>query len=336
MAVNPLRLDPTRTTLLRRKFENDLKRRFRKLKKLVWDLIVVEDAFGLRQDNSLNITVNTRWQFATDPQKQKAFQKWFKEQVDLGILEVPPGTDPLKPWTATYTNSAYKSGVTRAYIASKAALSESAAFSAGSKAQFLESAFGGPIGTKQLEMLATRSFEQLRGITAAMGQKINISLTNGLAHGHSPRKIAREMAKTIDGMTKQRAVVMARTEIVHSYAEGQLDSLEQLGVEEVTAFVEWSTAGDDRVCPTCQPLEGVVMKLKEARGILPRHPQCRCAWIPVIDKPGKGRRNDLQKSINASVKAERRKKRTTKEARDQSPWPGSDVAKPRRRSKVKA
>ena len=46
-------------------------------------------------------------------------------------------------------------------------------------------------------------------------------------------------------------------------------------------MVEWSTAGDDRVCEACLPMEGVVLKLSEAHNMIPRHPNCRCSFIPA-------------------------------------------------------
>lgn len=46
---NPLRIDPTRTGLLRRKFAAGLKQRFARLRLAVYKLVVEEDAFGLKE-----------------------------------------------------------------------------------------------------------------------------------------------------------------------------------------------------------------------------------------------------------------------------------------------
>ena len=48
-------------------------------------------------------------------------------------------------------------------------------------------------------------------------------------------------------------------------------AFEALGVEELGVAVEWATAGDEAVCELCEALEGVVLKIEEARGMLPRH-----------------------------------------------------------------
>jgi hypothetical protein len=75
--------------------------------------------------------------------------------------------------------------------------------------------------------------------------------------------------------------MIARTEIINAHAEGQLDSFDMLGVEEVGVVAEWATAGDDRVCEECASIEGELFTVDEARGMIPLHPNCRCAWIPA-------------------------------------------------------
>jgi hypothetical protein len=44
-------------------------------------------------------------------------------------------------------------------------------------------------------------------------------------------------------------------------------------------MVEWLTASDP--CPECSAMAGVVLKLDEAEGLLPAHPNCRCCYLPA-------------------------------------------------------
>jgi hypothetical protein len=45
---------------------------------------------------------------------------------------------------------------------------------------------------------------------------------------------------------------------------------------------EWSTADDDAVCDDCQDAaDESPYTIDEARGMIPLHPNCRCAWIPM-------------------------------------------------------
>lgn len=298
------RLDPSRTTTLRRDFIADINKRFLWLRGQVLALVVREDAFGLRDSSSasslpgpldnalgvlsLSISVNRRFAFETDPQKLESFQTWLQERVDEGILET--GTTP--PWTAKYIDSAYRKGALRAYTDVHAReLAQRPDFYAGSRAQFLESSFGAPERLSKIQLLATRTYDKLKTVPAGMAGETSRIMSDGLAHGWGPAKVARELNKSIDGFNRVNARRIARTEIIHAHAEGQLDSFDEMGLEEVTVMAEWATAKDDLVCPLCLPLDGVVLTVKEARGILPRHPNCRCCWLPagVGEKVKKGK-----------------------------------------------
>ena len=79
----------------------------------------------------------------------------------------------------------------------------------------------------------------------------------------------------------------------------------------ICVAVEWSTTGDERVCPKCKPLGGMVLKIKEAKGMLPRHPNCRCAWIPAnVGETNQGKINTksrILKAIRSSLAKDRKK-----------------------------
>lgn len=271
---NPLRLDPSRTALIRRQFMAEMNKRFRQLRGDIRTLIVEEDVFGLGTKPN-PFAFNTRWKFDTDDVKLDKFKEWFQDRIDADILETVPGAGgvPGEPWTDKYISSAYRKGVVRAYNDTHSeSLAQSLDFFAGSKEQFLSQAFASPTATSKLRLLSTRAFDQLKGVTEAMGQEMSRILSDGLVAGHHPTKIARDLNKSISTLTRKRALTIARTETIHAHAEGQLDAFTQLGLEDVVVLAEWSTAGDDRVCPLCLPLEGMILKIKEARGILPRHP----------------------------------------------------------------
>lgn len=307
---NVLRQDPTRTTMLRRKFQSEMLRHIGDLKRDVWDFVVVQDALALEvgrrapataesllgnaialdPESSDQLVVLARpqpreFQFRTDAGKIRAFRDWLKEQVAAKVLRPVDPKDPSKPWTAPYIESAYKRGVVNAYARTKASQSlKDKSFFDKSQAEFIKTAFGQPETTSKLELLSTRTFEDLVGITDAMAQKLNRILADGMVEGLGPRDVARNMMDEIDGLTDKRALVLARTEIIHAHAEGQLDGMTELGVEEVGVEAEWATAGDDRVCPECEAMEGETFPIDEAHGLIPLHPNCRCTWVPAIPK----------------------------------------------------
>jgi SPP1 gp7 family putative phage head morphogenesis protein len=113
---------------------------------------------------------------------------------------------------------------------------------------------------------------------------MSTTLANGLAHGKGAGTIARELYKNVSSLSRARAWTIARTEIINAHAEGQLDAFEKLGIEKVGAELEWSTAGDDIVCTKCEEMNGEVFTVEEARGMIPLHPNCRCAWIPYVSE----------------------------------------------------
>lgn len=289
--MNPLRIDPTRTTPIVKAWVRDLQTRARQLQADVFQHVVTDDVFGIAPHvNPLKMNAEKNaYIFKTDPEKVRAFQGWFQEKIDAGILKVDGDG---KPWTAKYTQSAYKQGVVRAYTDTHAdALKDKTAATGESKALFLQKAFGAPERTKKIEMIYTRSFESLKGYTAEMAAKTSRILADGIANGSSPASIAKQMKDQIAEFAamgkkgKYRAMTIARTELVHAHAEGQLDSFAEMGVHGVGVMAEWSTAGDDRVCPLCAPMEGRLYPLKEARGMIPRHPNC-VVGESVVFAPG--------------------------------------------------
>jgi len=302
-------------------------RRIKKIQREIVQLIVVDDAFGLKQSDAMTFNREKQiWRFRTDEEKVKEFKKWLQEQIDQDILSVEGLGDP---WTKEYTDSAYRRGVVNAYTQThKEALADNPDFYQGSKEQFLKDSFSQPETISKLKFIATRTFNDLKGFTDQMSQITARVLATGLASGLSPYDIARQMNKSITSLGKKRALVIARTEVIAAHAEGQLDSYERLGVEELKVMAEWSTAGDDRVCPLCVDLDGVVMTVQEARGLIPRHPNCRCSWLPA--NVGESRRGQKRSAstkadaIRASIKAEN-PKLPARTARERSTWTGAGV-----------
>lgn len=335
-----LRQDPTRTGLIRRQFEAEMRRRVQALRRDVIEFLVTLDALGLKDEASFGQTpgerlkavsggviaqnegsdslptINARpqpreFQFKTKADKVKAFRTWLEEQIDTRLLRPGKGSDPNKPWTSKYIESAYKKGRVNAFIRSrrKENIFDEGFFTKQQEA-FLRSSFAQAEMTSKIELLATRAFEELRGVSSSMAQQMNRILAQGMADGKGAVQIAREMAKKIEGISKTRALLIARTEIINAHAEGQLDGFQELGVGSLGVDVEFSTAGDDRVCPVCAGMEGKIFTIEEARGVIPVHPNCRCAWIPapVVSKPKK-------KSPKKAEKKKAEKKKPTKKTK---------------------
>lgn len=271
--------DPSKTTTLRQAFMRSMARRILALKRGIRKWLVEEDELGLVPRKPFKLSIHKKtFQFTSSPDKILAFRQWFQRQVDEGILEVDQRE---QPWSNEYVNSAYRKGLVHSYLEGKRGfLTDARAYSA-TEREFLREAFASPETTSKIQMIYTRTYNNLKGFSDEMSTQTSRILADGLAKGLHPEQIAEDMFFSIDGLSQKRAMVIARTEVIHAHAEGQLDGYEKLGVEQVGADVEWSTAGDSRVCERCSTMEGVVYKIEEARGKIPLHPNCRCAWIPI-------------------------------------------------------
>lgn len=326
--INTLGIDPTRSIMLRRKFSADMSRRFAWLKRQVVQLFDNNDVLGRKPHDPFTSNA-ADWQFLNSMERIEAFRLWLQTQLALGILEEHKSS--ADDWLQAYINEGFKKGMARSFDDVRKPWTKSkgeSQFYAGTKDEFLRSAFGQPVSIERVKILTARAYTELEGITDQMSNQLVREFTDGMIAGLSPRQVARNITAKIDKISNNYALSLARTEIVRAHAEGQLNSLEMLGVERVGVSVEWSTAGDHRVCELCRPLNGVVLKIKEAYGLLPRHKNCRCAFIPA----GVGEDDSLQiksrerilKSIRDSLKAEvpKRSKRTIAEQSAQSSWPG--------------
>jgi SPP1 gp7 family putative phage head morphogenesis protein len=338
-------------------FQQDLARRFARLRRKIWALVVTEDAFGLRKrvpllglvssaspslpvgglvagsDGATAFVRNRRWVFATTPAKVEAFEGWLKTQIEADMFEMAAGNID-NAWWSSYVREGYRKGAGRAFddtrkVRAYADDPEAMAFYQGTKEEFLRSSFGRPVAINKVKLLAGRVFTELKGVTGEMATKITRNLTDGLTQGMNPRAIARRMIKDGIGDKKRgiqsRAERIARSEIIRSHAEGQLDALEELGVTDVGVTVEWSVTPDQRLCELCASMSGTVFKVTEARGLIPRHPNCRCSFIPAnVGEDTKGQKRskaEVQKAIDKSIQTEA-PKRPLEEQKKRTPWAG--------------
>lgn len=269
-----------------------------------------------REWTRMELVSNQRWKFRTSPEQLKAFLAWLKELT--GRIFLGSGGEEQDQYWQQYVEEGFKKGAGRAFDdVKKPAVQDKLDFYDGTKEQFLKSSFGQPESVNKVKLLAGRVFTDLQGVTQDMSTKMSRTLTDGLVQGQNPRTIARALVADLN-FSQTRAETIARTEIIRAHAEGALQSLEELGVEEIGVMVEWDTAGDGRVCPKCQELDGVVLKIEEAHGLLPRHPQCRCAFLPAnLGEPSEGQKRTkarIESAIQRSVKLDGKK----------STWTGQD------------
>ena len=262
------RYDPTRTITLRKQYEAEMVRRFKALRKEVKEAILVSQPMKLNA-----------FEFTRSPRKVPEFMKWLKRRVDFTIFDgVTDISTTNKAWQNVYIQTAYQKG-----IASAAGNLRSAGAEVSDR--YISSAFYRPLHADRAGLLYTRAYSDLQGITAAMSTKMGRVLAAGILDGKGVMDIAGEMVDVINGVGIVRARMIARTEVIASHAEASLNVYEEAKLKGVNLQSEFSTARDNAVCPECAKLEGKRYSVDEARGLIPVHPNCRCAWLPVVEDP---------------------------------------------------
>ena len=303
MLINSVfRRDPTRTTMLRRRFVREMDRRFRELKRDIRISILDNDCFDIQPDvlRILSPAQAKAFEFMRDQDKVQAFMRWLEKQEEIGLLQMidRPGLHATieAAWSDVFIDSAYAQGMRRA----RAELRKN-----GYPVPLFEDVPGGiravmnqPFHADRVGVIFTRTFEDLKSVVqAANGQirrkiadGLTTGLARGLAEGKNPRTIARELVKDVanrvDKIGITRARMIARTEVIRAHHVATIAEYEQADKEmDVEVMAEFSTAGYE-VCPICIDLAaGGPYKLEEIEGMIPAHPHCRCVALPVLKEP---------------------------------------------------
>lgn len=220
------------------------------------------------------------------------FITWLEGQIEALILA---SDFRGEPFTSYWIRKAYLHGAGRAYSeVNREQLSDNLAFFLGGKNQFLRQLVGFTVSTRvlnaksRLSVLLARTFEELKGVTGTLAQKMARTLSQGLTKGEGREQLLKRLRFEISDITKRRALTIARTEIIRANATGKLDAYRELGVSEVEIEAEFVTAGDSLVCPICQGYAGRIFTLDEIQDLIPVHPQCRCEPRIVKRRPERG------------------------------------------------
>jgi len=291
--TNARSYDPTRTTTLRNMFAAKMRSAFVSVRRQVVDALIDKDVFGL----NVNVLPG-QFAYPTSSKKIEEFMKWLQELIDQDILKLTTipqiGESMDRRWTDLYIEDSYKRGVLRARQELR---------KAGADVPSIEQTGGisvsmsTPFHLERVGILFIRTFEDLKGISNAMASQISRVLAQGFINGDNPRLIARKLNYVISGMgeslgvtdtlgrfipAQRRAEILARTEIIRAHHKGMMQEYKNWRLENVYVQAELSTAGDDRVCDICAPLDGKVYTLEEAENLIPLHPLCRCIVIPKL------------------------------------------------------
>ena len=277
--ASPRRKDPTSTLTLRLWSVRQINRRFGAIKRAVTQTLV--DNAALTVDGKGKISANAqaatreRFIYLRDAAKVDEFGKWVREQVNTDVFDgnVAASSAPSTFWQRTVARTAYGRGATKAqqHVLRFYADTPTAAILG-------RTIYGSAAHVERAELIYTRIFEQLRGVTAQMEAQMRGVLSDGIIKGLSTRQIARNLNDRIDKIGIARAKLISRTEIVNAHNYASISAAKDLerSIEGAEVKLKWVTALDGRERPSHRARNGKIYTQAEASRLI-GEPNCRCS-----------------------------------------------------------
>lgn len=161
--------------------------------------------------------------------------------------------------------------------------------------------FGGaPPRLRTERVVHSAAVAELQGIMEVVSQQAVRAVAMGEIRRTKPRLVMTEIAGRIARVGVVRGRALVSFAVVSAYNNAALDALQDLGIKQVDVdpefvrrarvadadeeIVEVLTAGDDAVCAECEDIsQSGPYDIETARGMIPAHPNCRCAFVPADD-----------------------------------------------------
>lgn len=149
-----------------------------------------------------------------------------------------------------------------------------------------------------------------------LGRNLRVGLTQSMILGEGIPQITDRINKGID-TARYNAERVARTETKRVTYCAHADVYKDTGVEELR--YRCANGGDSRTCQYCRADNGKVFKRGE-EPTLPRHPNCRCVYIPVVsDTFEDNELNELTGSVRGSENYEKWREAEAKKQEEVKP-----------------
>ncbi len=137
--------------------------------------------------------------------------------------------------------------------------------------------------TKQIDDFARawileRSLKLAKLINSTTLDAIRKALAEGFSAGESIQQLTKRIEEYFEDNSKVRAEMVARTETISASNEGALHRYELEGIDKSEFYPS------PGACDVCLEIaQDPIYVTKDASGVIPVHPFCRCVWLPVID-----------------------------------------------------
>ena len=249
-----MKYDPTKSKTLIRSYDNHLKRRISRFWQYIHKplLEALKDPHAYIKQSSGKISVHNT------------------ALTDIGRLLDEYEGRFLKPKLKTaidrYMKQAYTKGAIRA----------------GTDLSALGIAFSFepfPVDYRAVQVLIDNNFSLVTNADAYMKKEMLRHISNGILEGKGIYKIQKDLRSTIN-MTKHRATMIARTEVIRAYNQASINQYKKVGVRKFN----WIVSYDERQCDNCVAKEqSNPHKIGSEQP--PLHVNCRCCISPIVDKP---------------------------------------------------
>lgn len=213
-------------------------------------------------------------------------------RVEIGIA-----FDRTSPTVVAYARDRAAQLVTRVRTETRQAIRELVTQSVSGEADLWRTAqrIRQVIGLRPDQVRAAERYRaELEALAASPRQVTEVTRMRRLnSRGLTPERIDAWVERYRQRLRRQRAVLIARTEIVGAVNAGQLAAWRQAiaeGALPADARKRWVVTPDDRLCPRCRPLNGQERRLEEpflaedgAMVLMPPlHPACRCVTVLAV------------------------------------------------------
>lgn len=263
-------LDPTKTLLIRNRASKEIDRRFSKIRKFVRDSIYIGKLVT-------NEVLERKYEFMRDSEKIAEFNRDLQLIIDKEILDIADGTiQPKDYWLNIHVGQGYDRGARKVRLAAERAIPSLVKLPA-------YSPLANPFHVERAELIYTRVFNDMKGVTDTMRSQMSRVLSEGMLRGDNPKTVAKDMIGRVDSIGITRSKLIARTEIVESHNQASIREADILEKETgVEIKMIWIGADDGRERPTHVARNNNIYTREEISSMI-GEPNCRCSVSAYID-----------------------------------------------------
>jgi len=135
------------------------------------------------------------------------------------------------------------------------------------------------VSTAMLNYIKDYDFPLVSGLTKKEKELLKELFIRALTENWTMFELERKINEIVKDDVKTDMIL--RTETIRIANEGALRVYDSEGIKKVKWIATPSFPGG-RTCEICLNNNGKIYDLEEAKGMIPAHPRCRCAWSAVI------------------------------------------------------